>query len=90
MYNELIPVNPAFYAARPQDTRGRRRTEAAQESFADILKRLEQQLDVAYNNLNNQTNEILIDSCIYEINALNKKHEYYLGMYKARAASEGI
>ncbi|MDR1209362.1 MAG: DUF2508 family protein [Clostridiales bacterium] len=64
--------------------RGGKRAEQPDPEFSDILKGLETRLEVAYNNLNNQTNDILIDSCIYEIYALNKKHEYFLSLCKSR------
>jgi len=65
--------------------RGGRIKRRDSDDLARIIKSLESQLEAAYNRLNNQTNETLIDSCIYEIFALNKKHEYWLERAKQEA-----
>lgn len=64
---------------KPQKSRyTKEQTEILSELY-DIKNRL----DIAHNKLDNTTDEILIDSIIFEIKSLNKKYDYYLNLCKA-------
>lgn len=60
------------------------------EQFNDdheIIKNLIEvgnELRYAHNSLNYITDDLLIDSYIYEIQALNKKYQYYIKLCKER------
>ncbi len=56
-----------------------------QESEPDVvfeLKRLKSELDRAYNEFQNLTDSDLLESCIYEIQALRSKYSYLLKQAK--------
>ncbi len=46
------------------------------------LKELKKELDFVHNSLNYATDPILIDSYIYEINALNMRYQYFVKVCK--------
>lgn len=52
------------------------------QRLADNLKSIEKQLEQAENMLNYATDELLIDSIIYEIESLYKRHAYYLRLLR--------
>lgn len=60
----------------------------------DILKAIEEikrDLECSKKNFDFATNEVLIDSYIYEITALNKKYQYFLQLAKKRGlVAEGF
>jgi hypothetical protein len=49
-----------------------------------ILEKLKIDLDLLYEKLNYTTENLLIDSYIYEINAIFMKYSYYLNLCKER------
>lgn len=50
----------------------------------DTLYKLKAELEFVHQNLDYITDDVLIDSYIYEIKALNKKYEYYLKLCKEK------
>lgn len=52
------------------------------QRLADNLKSIEKQLEQAENMLNYATDDLLIDSIIYEIESLYKRHAYYLRLLR--------
>ncbi len=48
------------------------------------LTEIEDMIDTTNNIFNHITDKELIDGLIYELNALNKKHSYYIKICKSR------
>lgn len=53
----------------------------------DTLYKLKSEMDFVHKNLDYTTDDVLIDSYIYEMKALNKKYEYYLKLCKEKGLS---
>ena len=54
------------------------------ERIKNMLYTLKKELDYVHKELDYITDEILIDSFIYEIQALNKKYQYYIKLCKEK------
>jgi KaiC/GvpD/RAD55 family RecA-like ATPase len=54
-----------------------------------ILEKLKTDLDSLYEKLNYTTEDLLIDSYIFEINAVFMKYSYYLNLCKKRGLIAG-
>lgn len=54
-----------------------------QEDLSAELLALQSNMNEAYCRLNYTTDPVLIDSCIYEINAASLRYEYLLSKVKA-------
>lgn len=52
------------------------------QEIVSSIERIKKELEITKNNFDITTNEVLIDSYIYEIIALNKKYEYFLQLAK--------
>lgn len=59
-----------------------KRVTPEQEIIYAELTDIRNRLEIAQNKLDNTTDNILIDSIIFEIKSLHKKHEYYLNLCK--------
>ncbi len=57
--------------------------------LVECLRVTESQLRTAENRLNYATDELLIDSLIYEIDSLYKRYAYYLRLCKELNKAEG-
>ena len=55
-----------------------------------MLEQLKNNLDHLHNTLDNITDPILIDSCVYEMKALHMKYKYYLMQYKNRELATDV
>ncbi|NLL70455.1 MAG: YaaL family protein [Epulopiscium sp.] len=53
-----------------------------QEELLQALHKVQQELEIANQNFEYATDPQLIDSCIYELKALQLKYEYYLKQAK--------
>ncbi|GEM_PF-293700 len=51
---------------------------AEQEEILEALHKIQEDLEMAYQNFEYATDPQLIDSCIYELKALQLRYEYYL------------
>ena len=69
----------------------KRKTELVTEGEAILqaIRQVQIQLECARNSFETVTDEVLIDSCIYEIFALQKKYEYFLKMAKEMGLTNG-
>ena len=70
----------------------KRKAEALMSEGEEILaaiRQVQMQLECARNAFETVTDEVLIDSCIYEIFALQKKYEYFLKMAKEMGLTNG-
>ncbi len=54
------------------------------KSIIMVLENLKSNLDMKHNQFEFITEPLLIDSCIYEISALQNKYSYYLKLCKER------
>lgn len=54
------------------------------ERIRDMLCKVKRELDYVHQEFDYITDDILIDSFIYEIQALNKKYQYYIKLCKER------
>lgn len=57
------------------------------DSKSDLLKNIEdvkKAMDTAYTNFENLTEPELIDSCIYELQAIQMRYQYLLNLAKAK------
>ncbi len=54
------------------------------ERIRDMLCKVKRELDYVHQEFDYTTDDILIDSFIYEIQALNKKYQYYIKLCKER------
>lgn len=59
------------------------------EHILDAIRQVQLQLECVRSSFADATNEILIDSYIYEIIALQKKYEYFLKSAKALGLTHG-
>ena len=58
---------------------------AAEDAFIlSTLEKLKKDLDIIHRSLDSVTDPILIDSFIYEMNAINMRFKYYLQQCKDR------
>lgn len=64
----------------PSKTTNNYREEA--KKIIQIIEEIRQKLEDAQRRFDCVTDETLIDSCIYEISALNKKYEYFIRIAK--------
>jgi len=54
------------------------------EKIMDMLFKVKKELDYVRQEFDYTTDDILIDSFIYEIQALNKKYQYYIKLCKEK------
>lgn len=59
------------------------------EAILSAIRQVQLQLDCVSNSFQSVTDEALIDSCIYEIIALQKKYEYFLRTAKELGLTHG-
>lgn len=59
------------------------------EAILSAIRQVQIQLECARNSFETVTDEVLIDSYIYEIIALQKKYEYFLKMAKTMGLTHG-
>lgn len=59
------------------------------EAILSAIRQVQFQLDCVSNSFQSVTDEALIDSCIYEIIALQKKYEYFLRTAKELGLTHG-
>ena len=67
----------------------RRRKKTPQRTEDDVLvlttlEQLRADLAVVHQSLNTVTDPMLIDSCIYEMNAIHMKYQFYMKLCKSR------
>lgn len=58
-----------------------------EEKLKEELLRTKKEIDLVYNKFEYATEDDLIDSCIYEMKALQEKYKYYLNKVKERDIS---
>ncbi len=66
---------------------GKSKKKKLSKDDAELLRTVEslrRELDAVHNSLNNVTEPMLIDSCIYELKAVTMKYQYYLGIVKSK------
>ncbi|MGN0463172.1 MAG: DUF2508 family protein [Acutalibacteraceae bacterium] len=56
----------------------------SQNSVVSELKRLQIEIDRAYNEFQNQTDSDLLESCIYEMQSLRSKYSYLMKQAKEK------
>ena len=54
------------------------------KNILDNIKKIQEELFIIENKLNHVTNNILIDSYIYEIKALQARYKFYVDLCKAK------
>ncbi|GHU43147.1 hypothetical protein FACS1894111_08260 [Clostridia bacterium] len=54
----------------------------ALDLLLDDLKQTKSELDLAYSNFENVVDPDLIDSCIYQVNAVQLRYKFLLGRVK--------
>ena len=62
-----------------------KRNAATEKSYAlllDDLAKTKSELELAYSNFENVTDQDLIDSCIYHVNAVQLRYKFLLGRVK--------
>lgn len=85
-----------MYTSYQQEKRNlfsRKKTAAVLSDDADItevLNKLRSELEFVHNNLDNVTDQALIDSYIYEIKALHMKYDYYLNLCKKKSGEQSF
>lgn len=55
---------------------------AAYTLLLDDLQKTQSELDLAYSNFENVVDQDLIDSCIYQVNAVQLRYKFLLGRVK--------
>ncbi|NLM13042.1 MAG: DUF2508 family protein [Epulopiscium sp.] len=55
-----------------------------EEELKEELLKTKKQIDMVFNAFENTTEKDLIDSCIYEMKALQTKYKYYLNKMKEK------
>lgn len=58
-----------------------------EEKLKEELENTKKEIDLVYNQFENATESDLIDSCIYEMKALQTKYKYYLKKVKEKDVS---
>lgn len=61
--------------------------EIRKQQLMDDLERMQQELQWAYNNLSYVVEPDLIDSYIFQVNAIQKKYKFVLNLVKEQWAS---
>ncbi|NLK20616.1 MAG: DUF2508 family protein [Epulopiscium sp.] len=58
-----------------------------EEEIKNALRKIKNEIDLAYHRFENAMDKELVDSCIYEMKALQKKYEFYLKKAKEKDIS---
>lgn len=61
-----------------------------EEILLKNIQEVKKAIDTAYTNFENITEPELIDSCIYELQAMQMKYQYLLNLAKSRNLVAGI
>lgn len=48
------------------------------------LEELQTEMEILYNSFDTLTEPVLVDSCVFQLQSLNMKYQYYLGLCKER------
>lgn len=59
------------------------------QNLVDLVRSLEDKMEQTENQLNYVTDDLLIDSLIFELEALNKRYSYYLRLCRELNVSAG-
>lgn len=55
-----------------------------------ILEELQDEMEFLYNSFETLTEPILVDSCVFQLQALNMRYQYYLSLCKERGVTHSI
>lgn len=66
------------------------KTDENYRMLLDDLTQTKNSLDIAYQNFENATDPELIDSCIYEVNAIQMRYKFLLTRVKSYGPSDEL